>query len=90
MAVLDHQVDELGDGAVDLDGDDVDARDHHLADRLVGHLEDAVDHLLLAVLHHPLLLAEVEHQLELLLGHEGPDHALAAGRGAEERVADAA
>ena len=55
---------------------DVDARHHHLSNRLVGHLQDAVDHLLLAVLDHPLLLTEVQHELELLLGDKGPDHAL--------------
>ncbi len=43
----------------DLDGDDIDARHHHLANGLVGHLQDAVDHLLLAVLDDALLLAEL-------------------------------
>ncbi len=40
--------------------------------RLVGHLEDAVDHLPLLLLDDPLLLADVEQQLQLLLCDERP------------------
>ena len=72
--------------SVDSDGDDVDTRHHHLADRLVGHLEDAVDHLALLLLDDPLLLPDVEEQLQLLLGHERPADAVTPGGGAHDET----
>ena len=72
--------------SVVLGRDDVDARNHHLADRLVGHLEDAVDHLALLLLDDPLLLADVEKELQLLLGDERTAHGVPLGRDANDQA----
>ena len=45
----------------------VGARNHHLADRLVAGLDDAVNHVALLLLDHALLLRDVEQRDELIL-----------------------
>ena len=53
-----------------VDGHHVGARHHHLADRLVADLDDAMDHVVLLLLDHALLLRYVEKGDELFLSQE--------------------
>ena len=64
--LLEHSRDVLQRGAP-LHGHHVRARHHHLADRLVAGLDDAVDHVALLLLDHALLLRHVEQRDELIL-----------------------
>ena len=66
--------------------DDVDTRHHHFTNRLVRHLEDAVDHFALLLLDDPLLLADVEEQFQLFLSDERPAHAVAPSCGANDEL----
>jgi len=85
VAGVDDQPDDVCDGVGGLRGDDVDSRNHHLAYRLVGHLEDAVDHLPLLLLDDPLLLTDVEEEFQLLFSHERAAHATPPGRRAHDQ-----
>ena len=67
-----------------LDRHDVGARHHDLADRLVADLDDAVDHLVLLLFDHALLLRYVEQREELLLGEVRGAGGAAAGEGARD------
>ena len=68
--MLDDQTDHVAHGAVCFRGDDVDAGHHDLANGLVRHLQDAVDHFALLLLHHPFLLTHGDEHLQLVLGDE--------------------
>ena len=86
VAVLDDQLDGVADRARRGRGDDVEPRDHDLAHRLVGHLEDAVDHLPLLLLDHAFLFADVDEHLQLLFRDERTLHAAAPGCGADQQA----
>src|SRR5579883_620164 len=49
----------------------IDARDHHLAHRRIGELEDAADHLGLFLFKHALFFTHRDEQAQFFLGHEG-------------------
>ena len=68
---LDEQVEEDGQGRGDVDPDDVGARRHDLAHARVAEVHDRHEELLLVLLENPLLAADVDVGLDLLLGRVG-------------------
>ena len=66
VALLDHDTDRLVQGRRCGQGDDRDARGHHLVQAPVAQLDDRVDHLLLLGLQHALLPAPLHDQHQLL------------------------
>ena len=68
VPVLLEELDEVTQLRALLDGHDVGPRDHHLAHGLVSDLDDAVDHLVLLLLDHPLLFGDVQDREQLFLG----------------------
>ena len=63
MGVLAIETQEIGDGRVVVDPDDLGAWRHHLAHAPVAELEHAVDHLRLSMLQFALLPAKAHHRL---------------------------
>src|ERR1051325_7395745 len=56
--------------SLDLDGDDVRARHHDLADDGIAELKDRVNHLPLALFDAALLVPDLGHRPDVLLGDE--------------------
>ena len=88
VAVLGHQVDGILDGLLDLDRDQVGARDHEFAHAHIPHLEDAVDHLPLFFLDHAFFLADCDQQLELFFGYERATYLRLAAEQPEDQTGD--
>ena len=69
-AALHHETSHFLGGRRHVEGEDLGPRDHHLLDRRLRELEDAVDQLLLRLVEHALLAALLDQVLDLLLGDE--------------------
>ena len=61
------QLEELFDGRIDIDGDDLSSGRHDLTDRLFSEVDDGLDHLSFGVFENSFFLAGIDERLNFLL-----------------------